>query len=185
MRVGNAPPRVLPSAKPRGQLGKGEKSSPVASPFHRLRRLVAAVALLAAYGVRLMTANDNLSFAVRRSGSQKRQRNRNIGVPVDSAEFLSIEGKARAVGLSRAAFLRACALGAPGPRAKRSPSFEIEALAQATAALNKVGSNLNQIARMLNAGGSISLAHSSFAALTETRTAVVRILDIVGRRDRL
>jgi hypothetical protein len=126
-----------------------------------------------------------LSSIVRRSGSQKRQRNRNISVPVDGAEFLSIDGKARTAGLSRAAFLRACALGTPGPRAQRSPSIEIEALAQATAALNKVGSNLNQIARMLNAGGAVSLAHSSFAALTETRTAVVRILDIVGRRDRL
>ena len=132
-----------------------------------------------------MTANDNLSSAVRRSGSQKRQRNRNISVPVDGAEFLSIESKSRTAGLSRAAFIRACALGSPGPRAKRSPSIEIEGLAHAVAALNKVGSNLNQIARILNASGSVSLAHASFAALAETRTAVVRILDIVGRRGHL
>jgi hypothetical protein len=135
--------------------------------------------------MRLVTATDNLSSAVRRSGSQKRQRNRNISVPVDSAEFLSIESKARTAGMSRAAFIRACALGAPGPRARRSPSIELEALAQATAALNKAGSNLNQIARILNAGGSVGLAHSSFAALSDTRAAVIRILDIVGRRDRL
>ena len=132
-----------------------------------------------------MTANDNLSSAARRRCSQKRQRNRNISVPVDGAEFLAIESKARAAGLSRAAFIRACALGAPGPRARRSPSIEIEALAHAVSALNKVGSNLNQIARTLNNSGSISLAHSSFAALSDTRTAVIRILDIVGRRDRL
>jgi hypothetical protein len=135
--------------------------------------------------MRLVTANDKLSSAVRRSGSQKRQRNRNISVPVDGAEFLSIDNKARTSGMSRAAFVRACALGTPGPRAKRSPSIEIEALAHATAALNKVGSNLNQIARVLNNSGSISLAHASFAALTDTRTAVIRILDIVGRRERL
>jgi hypothetical protein len=133
-----------------------------------------------------LTANDNLlSPTVRRSGSQKRQRNRNITVPVDAAEFLSIESKARTAGMSRAAFIRTCALGAPGPRAKRSPSIEIEALAHAVSALNRVGNNLNQVARVLNNSGSISLAHSSFAALSDTRAAVVRILDIVGRRDRL
>jgi hypothetical protein len=130
-----------------------------------------------------VTANDNMSSIVRRSGSQKRQRNRNISVPVDHAEFLAIDGKARRSGLSRASFLRACALDTPGPRARRSPSIEIEGLARATAALNKVGSNLNQIARRLNAGGSVSLAHAAFAALTDTRAAVVTILDLVGRRD--
>jgi hypothetical protein len=84
-----------------------------------------------------------------------------------------------------ASYLRTCAIGHPGPRARRSPSIEIEALAQAVAGLNKVGSNLNQIAKVLNASGSVSLAHSAFATLSETRAAVIQILDIVGRRDRL
>jgi hypothetical protein len=43
-------------------------------------------------------------------------------------------------------------LGTPGPRAKRSPPVNAEALGRATAALNKVGSNLNQVAHRLNAG---------------------------------
>jgi hypothetical protein len=107
-----------------------------------------------------------------------------MSVPVDPAEFLYIADRAQNAGLSRGAFLRACALGAPGPRARRSPSVDIEALARATAALNKVGGNLNQIARILNMGGSISIAHASYTALAETRAAVAEILLLVGRKDR-
>ena len=46
---------------------------------------------------------------------------------------------------------RASLLGKPGPRARRSPTLNAELLAHAVAQLNKVGSNLNQIARVLNA----------------------------------
>ena len=132
-----------------------------------------------------MTANDNSLAVTRRSGSQRRQRNHKIGVACDAAEFVIIDDKARTAGLSLASFLRACALGSPGPRAKRSPTVNVEALAHATAALNKVGSNLNQIARVLNAGGADVTTHECFAALAETRAAVTRILEIVGRKERV
>jgi hypothetical protein len=131
-----------------------------------------------------MTANDNMSSAVRRRSSRKRQRGRNLSVPVTPAECLAIDDRARAAGLSRASFLRACALGTPGPRARRRPSVEIEALARAVTALNKAGGLLNQAVRQLNIGGSIGLAHSSFAALNDTRAAVSQILQIVGRVER-
>ena len=131
-----------------------------------------------------MTANDNSSPAVRRSGSQRRQRNHKIGVACDAAEFVIIDDKARTAGLSLASYLRACALGSPGPRAKRSPPVNAEALAHATAALNKAGSNLNQIARTLNAGGVTTTTHECFAALAEVRSAVARILEIVGRKEK-
>jgi hypothetical protein len=45
-------------------------------------------------------------------------------------------------------------------------------------------SNLNQIARILNAGQAIG-SREAVDALRDTRAAVVQILDIVGRRDRL
>ncbi len=125
----------------------------------------------------------HLSASERRP--ERRRRIHKVDTRWDAIEYASLDAAARAAGLTRGGYIRALVLGCAGPRARRSPSIELEALALATAALNKAGSNLNQIARTLNAGGSISLAHSSFAALTETRTAVVRILDIVGRRDRL
>jgi hypothetical protein len=122
-----------------------------------------------------VTANDNVARVPRRSGSQKRQRNLKIPVACDPAEFIIIDDKAR---------LRTCALGSPGPRAKRSPPINAEVLARAVAALNKAGSNLNQIARILNASGAIGIATQSFAALADTQAAVTRILEVVGRKDR-
>ena len=132
-----------------------------------------------------MTANDNSLPATRRSGSQKRRRNRHIDVCCDDAEFVIIDDKARTVGLSLAAFLRTRALGSPGPRAQRAPTVNAEALALATVALNKVGSNLNQMAKVLNAGAASITANECFAALAEVRTAVARILELVGRTTRL
>ena len=86
-----------------------------------------------------MTANDNSSPVLRRSSSRKRRRNRHIDVCCDEVEFVIIDDKARTAGLSLASFGRACMLGAPGPRAQRAPHVNAEALAHATAALNKVG----------------------------------------------
>jgi hypothetical protein len=118
-------------------------------------------------------------------GSEKRQRARGaILVRLLPDERAAIEKKARQTGLSLASFLRTCGLGTPGPRAKRSAPVDAEALARATAALNKVGSNLNQIAHVLNAGGSGVTTQQCFAAMAEVRAALCRILEIVGRKDR-
>ena len=116
--------------------------------------------------------------------AERRQRVHKVDTRWDYIEYDSLMAAARSVGLTRCGYIRAVVLGCPGPRARRSPSIEMEALAQATAELNKVGSNLNQIARILNAAGSVSLGHAAFAALSDTRAAVTQILDIVGRRDR-
>ena len=134
-----------------------------------------------------MTANDNPQppFAPsRRSGSQKRARRRNILVPCDDDEFCAIDDRAREVGLSRPSFLRASGLGTPGPRARRIPPVNAEALGRATAALNKVGSNLNQIAHALNAGGAGLTTQECFAALAEVRAAAATIRAIVTDKDR-
>jgi len=131
-----------------------------------------------------MTANDNPKPGARRSGSQKRVRGRKIPVACDDAEFLLIDNRARAVGLSRPSFLRASALGTPGPRAQRTPPINAEALGRATAALNKIGSNLNQIAHVLNATGAIGMAQDYRATLALVREAAAAIREVVGRKDR-
>jgi hypothetical protein len=128
-------------------------------------------------------ANDN-SPVTRRSGSETRQRSAPVSVRFLPAERDVVETNARTVGLSVASFLRACALGSPGPRARRAPPINAEALAHATAALNKAGSNLNQIARKLNAGGANIMAREYLAVLMDVRAALDRILDIVGRKGR-
>ena len=133
-----------------------------------------------------LTANDNAQPPLyKRSGSEKRQRAKGaILVRLLPDERAAVEEKAREVGLSLASFLRACGLGTPGPRARRSVPVNAEALGRATAALNKVGSNLNQIAHVLNAGGSSVTTQECFAALAEARAAAAAIRQIVGRKDR-
>jgi hypothetical protein len=132
-----------------------------------------------------VTANDNALPVARRSGSQKRQRQRKIGVACDAAEFIVIDHKARTAGLSLASYLRACALGSPGPRARRSPPINAEELARATAALNKAGANLNTVAKILQSCGATITAREYDAVLKDVRVAVEEILEIVGRRKRI
>jgi hypothetical protein len=121
----------------------------------------------------------------KRSGSEKRQRGKGaVLVRLLPDERTAVEEKARDAGLSLASFLRACGLGTPGPRARRSPPVNAEALARATAALNRVGSNINQIAHVLNAGGTTVTTRECFAALAEARAAAAAIREIVGRRNR-
>jgi hypothetical protein len=130
-------------------------------------------------------AKDNLARAnAGRSGSQRRVRTLKIPVACDEAEFLKINAKARDAGLSRPSFLRACGLGTPGPRARRSPPVNAEALGRAMASLNKIGSNLNQIAHVLNAGGAIGMAREYEKALAIVREAAAAIRDMLHRKDR-
>jgi len=122
--------------------------------------------------------------APRRSGSETRQRaNGAVLVRLLPDERARIEAKARAAGLSLAAYLRACALGDAGPRARRSAPVNAELLARATAQLNKVGSNLNQIAHALN-GKDSPYEVFSVETLAEVRQAVADIREAVGRRER-
>jgi hypothetical protein len=129
--------------------------------------------------------NDNSSPITRRSGSEKRQRCAPVSVRFLPDERAVVEANARTVGMSVASYLRACALGSPGPRARRAPHVNAEALAHATGALNKAGSLLNQIARTLNAGGANIMAREYLATLLDVRAAVHRILEIVGRKEKL
>jgi hypothetical protein len=119
-----------------------------------------------------------------RSGSQKRQRVRSLQIAMTPEEFVVVRERAAAAGLSPSSYGRAVLLGAPGPRARRSPPLNAELLANAVAQLNKAGSNLNQIVRILNAGRAVG-SKEAVEALADTRAAVVQILDRVGRRGRL
>jgi hypothetical protein len=121
----------------------------------------------------------------KRSGSENRKRDKGaVLVRLLPDERTAVEEKAREAGLSLASFLRACGLGTPGPRARRSPPVNAEALARATAALSRIGNNINQIAHVLNAGGATVTTRECFAALAEAREAAAAIREIVGRRDR-
>ena len=114
------------------------------------------------------------------SGSEKRQREHGFRVRATADEFIAIRERARQTGLSAGAYLRACALGKKGPRARRAPPVQGDLLAEAIAALNRVGNNLNQIAHHLNAGG-----HPDRVAIAEAKAelsdCLKAILKSLGR----
>ncbi len=85
------------------------------------------------------------------SGSDKRQRPSQSLVRWTSEEFARAAAKADKAGLAMAAFIRAAILGDTGPRAQRRPPADHKALRQILGELGRVGNNLNQIARALNA----------------------------------
>ena len=80
----------------------------------------------------------------------KRRRSHVVQLRADDAERAELEARAGASGLSIGAYLRASGLGDAGPRSRPRPPVEREMLARTNADLNRVGSNLNQIARTLN-----------------------------------
>jgi hypothetical protein len=88
-----------------------------------------------------------------RSGSAKRQRTRFVNVRLTPDEHAAMEAAAERAGQSVASYVRQQCIGTPGPRAVPRPPVERAALAQLLAQLGKCGSNLNQIARVLNSGG--------------------------------
>ncbi len=131
-----------------------------------------------------MRTNVQPHSAASRSGSENRQRSAPVSVRLLPEERVALQEKAREVGLSLASFLRASGLGTPGPRARRSPPVNAEALARATAALNRVGSNLNQAVHVLNASGAIGTAQDFHHTLLLIREAASAIREILGRKDR-
>jgi hypothetical protein len=65
------------------------------------------------------------------------------------------------------------------------PHIHADVIARATAALNKIGSLVNQIAHVLNAGGSFGMAQQHLAALAEIRAAARAIREAAGREHRV
>jgi hypothetical protein len=65
-------------------------------------------------------------------------------------ELEEIEARAQAAGLTAGGFLRACGLGGKTPRTLPRAPIDRVAMGKAIAELNRVGNNLNQIARSLN-----------------------------------
>ncbi len=111
--------------------------------------------------------------------SETRQRAKRETIRFLDEEHAAIQAKADAAGLSLGAYLRACALGDAGPRARRSPTVNRELAAHAIAELNKAGSNLNQIAHAVNMKhwpGTASIEESASAV----KRAALQILQAFG-----
>jgi len=111
-----------------------------------------------------------------RSGSEKRQRSHRLTMRFSPEEWSKLEERASAVELSRTAYMRLSAVGSSGPRARRRKPVDVKALAQASTDLNRVGNNLNQIARVLNRKESVA-----FKAIEATTADLVITLRAMKR----
>ena len=121
-----------------------------------------------------MTENEAGHRKKKTHGSNQRQRTKTAMVRMTPDESAAITERAQNAGLSTAAYLRACALGDSGPRAKRSPPINRALLSEALADLNRVGNNLNQIAKQLNSGG-----YPDHAAMAEARAELMGLIEAI------
>jgi hypothetical protein len=128
------------------------------------------------------------------SGSEKRQRTLEPKMRCTPGEYAQLCDAAESAGLTVAAFMRHQCLGTPGPRAARRPPVERLALAKLLAQLGplkselgKEGSNLNQIAHVLNAGGDVpselsQVLHRHDQMLDEVKAVALAIREMLGVR---
>ncbi len=116
-----------------------------------------------------------------RSGSDKRQRSHVGRMRCTASEYSLLVTAAESAGLTIGAFMRQQCLGTPGPRAARRPPIERTALAQILGQLGKCGSNLNQIARVLNTGGDAPPGIAD--AVSDIRQVCQQIMRVLGRSD--
>ena len=101
-----------------------------------------------------------------RLGEEER-RGRTVGVRVTEAEAAELQERAQAARLSMGAYLRRRALGQRGRIAA-----ELRLGAEELRELNRIGVNLNQMAREMNSGA---------GAPAGTREAVERVSELVAR----
>ena len=120
--------------------------------------------------------------ALKYTASQKRKRNRRWPIALTEAEEAAALKAAADAELSKMAYGRAMLLGSPGPRARRKPHVNAQALGRATTALNRLGNNFNQIAHVLNAGAAFSLAAQFNAALADVRRTLQVIREAAAGR---
>jgi hypothetical protein len=91
-------------------------------------------------------------------------------------EAAALRAAADRSGLSVGAYLRVAALGAAGPRAVRRAPIERQELVRVLAALGKLGSNINQLAKIANATGAIGDITLVQRDVLEMRNAVLMAL---------
>jgi hypothetical protein len=124
----------------------------------------------------MMTANRHLplSHAAKKSGSETRQRERRVSFRVTGDEYDQARTAAGAAGLTVASFARGRVVDAPQTHSRRKPRADVAALARLTAELNRVGGNINQIARALNQGNGeeVRWLQEAQSRLLETLKAV-------------
>ena len=106
-----------------------------------------------------------------------------IAVRCTAQERVAISDAAAKCGLAVGAYLRATALGSPGPRAVRRPPIERTELARLLGHLGKVGSNINQLAYGYNRSGTLPGFPEMLAIRREVGEMRDALIKALGRGD--
>ena len=128
---------------------------------------------------------DNRPQVKRSHGKRKLSdaREQFIAVRCNAAEYATITTKAESAGLSVGAYLRTLAIGTAGPRAMRRPPVERVELARLLGELGKLGSNVNQIARVVNTIGDKRPEHDLAAIAADVQMMRSALMKALGRGD--
>src|SRR3954454_24306897 len=88
-----------------------------------------------------------LSHTPKRSGSETRQKGRIIPFRATAEERAAVERAADAAGLSLSSYIRETLLAVPQTRSRRRARADVAVLAKLIAEMNRIGGNINQLAR--------------------------------------
>jgi hypothetical protein len=108
-------------------------------------------------------------------------RKRFVSVRCLPEEYAKIEAAAEKAGLAIGPYVRAAAIGSRGPRAKRRPRVETRALAQALGLLGRLGSNVNQLARIANTRGDLPAKNELAGIMREVRAMRDALMEALDR----
>jgi hypothetical protein len=93
-----------------------------------------------------------LSHASKTSGSETRRKQRIVNLRATAEEYAVVEQAAKNAGLTMGSYIRETILAVPKTTTRRVPRADVIVLAKLIAELNRIGGNINQIARALNCG---------------------------------
>ena len=115
-----------------------------------------------------------------RRRSEKRRAGERVTFRLQPGERTQVEAHADAAQQSLGAYIRSRVLAKPITRGRRRPSVDYAMLSALLAELNKIGSNINQIARHMNMGNLPDVPEVR-EAQAEHRRLVQAVLDALGR----
>jgi hypothetical protein len=129
---------------------------------------------------RPMGDDDETTTHQARSGSETRQRQHRITFRLNEAEYVQLAADIDRSGMTMGTYIRSRLIAAPTTGARRRPSVEVLALTRVLAGLNRVGGNINQIAKHIHFGDT-PLGAEIRAALADFRKVASAILAALGR----
>lgn len=119
------------------------------------------------------------------SGSEKRRRRHSRTARYDDQELAELEARAEKAGLTVAGYIRSCTLDKPPPRQSKRPTVNHVELAKVQAGIGRIGSNVNQMAKLANCGRwpGYLLINDAVLAILEMRNDVQRALGVIPPED--